>query len=244
MMGFYLLGKLKLPHDSHLPHISVPRLAMAIITFTFVVYLIPGLFGAPLTGISALIPPKTSQSFDLFQSTPSAAAGDQLPGLNNTGDCGPAKYSGFLHLPYGLKGYFDYEEGMACARKLDKPVFIDFTGHACSNCKEMKAKVWSDPRVLKRLQEDYVIISLYVDDKTKLPEDEWVTSDFDSKVKKTIGKKNMDFQITRFNTNTQPYYVLAGHDGQPLVQPIGYELNVDKFVEFLDEGLKNFNDTL
>jgi thiol:disulfide interchange protein len=241
LMGLYLLGKLKLPHDSPLPYISVPRLALAIITFTFVVYLIPGLFGAPLTGISALIPPKTSQSFDLSQTTPSPAPGDQVPGLNNAGDCGPAKYSGFLHLPYGLKGYFDYEEGMACAGKLGKPVFIDFTGHACSNCKEMEAKVWPDPRVLKRLKEDYVIISLYIDDKTKLPEDEWVTSDFDGKVKKTLGKKNMDFQITRFNTNTQPYYVLAGHDGQPLVQPIGHELDVDKFVEFLDEGLRNFN---
>ncbi len=242
MMGFYLLGKLKLPNDSSLPYISVPRLALAIITFSFVVYLIPGLFGAPLTGISALIPPMTSRSFDLSQTTPSAAPGDQVPGLNNAGDCGPAKYSGFLHLPHGLKGYFDYDEGMTCARELDKPVFIDFTGHACSNCKEMEAKVWSDPRVLKRLREDYVIISLYIDDKTKLPEDEWITSDFDGKVKKTIGKKNMDFQITRFNTNTQPYYVLAGHDGQPLVQPIGHELDVERFVEFLDEGVRKFHE--
>jgi len=241
IMGFYLLGKLKLAHDTSLQHIRVPRLILAIITFTFVVYLVPGLFGAPLTGISALIPPKTKQSFDLTTTSQSVPSGDHIAGLNNAGDCGPAKYSDFLFLPYGLKGYFDYDEGMACAKEQGKPVFLDFKGHACSNCKEMEAKVWSDPRVLKKLQEDYVIVALYVDDRTKLPENEWIKSNFDGKVKKTIGKKNMDFQITRFNTNTQPYYVLTGHDGKPLVQPRGHDLDVERFIEFLDEGVRNFN---
>ncbi len=241
MLGFYLLGKLKLANDSPLTHISVPRLILAIITFSFVIYLVPGLFGAPLTGISALIPPKSSPSFDLTMTSPSGPAGRDMPGQRSTGICGPAKYSDFLHLPWGLEGYFDYDEGMACAKEQDKPVLIDFKGHACSNCKEMEAKVWSDPEVLKRLRENYVIIVLYVDDRTKLPEDEWITSDFDGKVKKTIGKKNIDYQITKFNTNSQPYYVLAGHDGTPLVPPRGYDLNVQRFIEFLDEGVRRFN---
>lgn len=239
MMGFYLLGKLRLAHDSVLPHISVPRLILAIITFSFVVYLIPGLFGAPLTGISALIPPKSSQSFDLTASTPELPGQDN-PAVGSTGVCGPVKYSDFLHLPWGLEGYFDYDEGMACAKEQGKPVLLDFKGHACSNCKEMEAKVWSDPRVLRRLREEYVIIALYVDDRTKLPEDEWITSAYDGKVKKTIGKKNIDFQITRFNTNSQPYYVLVDHDGNSLVPPRGHDLDVEGFIDFLDEGVRNF----
>ncbi|KPK84536.1 MAG: hypothetical protein AMS27_09610 [Bacteroides sp. SM23_62_1] len=242
MMGFYLLGKLRLANDSVLPHISVPRLILAIITFSFVVYLVPGLFGAPLTGISALIPPKSSQSFDLTYTIPAIPAGQDNMSLPGTGNCGPAKYSDFLHLPWGLPGYFDYEEGMACAKKEGKPVFLDFKGHACSNCKEMEAKVWSDPDVLRRLRENYVIIALYVDDRTKLPENEWITSSFDGKEKRTIGKKNMDLQITRFNTNTQPYYVLVDHEGYPLVPPRGHDLNVQRFVEWLDEGVRRFEE--
>ena len=236
MLGFYLLGKLKFPHDSDLPHISVPRLVLAIASFTFVIYLIPGLFGAPLTSISALIPPKSAQSFDI---TLSGRVGPATPGSGGS-VCGTAKYSDFLQLPHGLQGYFDFEEGLACAIEQDKPIFLDFKGHSCSNCKEMEAKVWSDPRVLNRLREDFVIVALYVDDKTKLPEDEWVTSSYDGKVKKTMGKKNMDFEITHFNTNTQPFYVVVDHDMNILSGPIGHDLKIENFIKFLDAGSEGY----
>jgi thiol:disulfide interchange protein len=229
LLGFYLLGKLKFANDSDLLHISVPRLFLSIITFSFVVYLIPGLFGAPLKGMASLIPPMTDESFVLNQ------PGD----ATSTGNCGPAKYSDFLQLPYDLQGYFDYEEGISCARQLGKPVLLDFKGHSCSTCKVMEAKVWSNPKVLKRLRKNFVIVALYVDDKTKLPENEWITSDSDRTMKKTIGKKNLDFQITHFNTNTLPYYVIIDHNGKPLTKPMGYELDVRKFIDFLDKGVKN-----
>ncbi len=148
----------------------------------------------------------------------------------------------FLHLPYDLQGYFDYEEGMACARQKNKPVLLDFKGHSCSTCKVMEAKVWSDPKVLKRLREDFVIIALYVDDKTKLPESEWLTSPSDKTMKKTLGKKNLDFQITRFNTNTLPYYVIVDLNGDPLTKAIGFDPDPRKYIDFLDEGLQNFRE--
>ena len=140
--------------------------------------------------------------------------------------CGTPSHADFLHLPHGLQGYFDYEEGMACAREKNMPVLLDFKGHACSNCKEMEGKVWSDPEVLKRLQNDYIIIALYTDDRTKLPESEWITSAFDGKVKKTLGKKNLDLQISRYSTNTQPFYVLIDTDGNPLAEPRGHNLDI------------------
>jgi thiol:disulfide interchange protein DsbD len=240
MLGFYFLGKLKFAHDSDIPHVSVPRLALAIASFTFVLYMLPGLFGANLSSISALIPPKSSQQFDLAMS---AGPGKGGVLLTSGADalCGDPSYADFLHLPHGLKGYFDYEEGMACAREKNMPVLLDFKGHACSNCKEMEGKVWSDPEVLKRLQDDYIIIALYTDDRTRLPESEWVTSSFDGKVKKTLGKKNLDLQISRYNTNTQPFYVLIDNDGNPLAEPRGHNLDVQAFRDWLDEGVENFN---
>jgi thiol:disulfide interchange protein DsbD len=140
-----------------------------------------------------------------------------------------------------LEGYFDYEQGMACARKLNKPVFIDFTGHGCVNCREMEANVWSDPRVLERLKNKFVVIALYVDDKSILPESEWITSTYDGKVKKTLGKKYADFQISKFGVNAQPYYVLLDGKGEKLVEPRAYDLNADSFVEFLDTALAEFD---
>ena len=239
LMGIYLLGKIKFSHDSDLPHVSVPRLVLAIASFTFALYLLPGLFGADLNAVSALIPPKSAQQFDISKSQVINLPG---PGESEpTSLCETPKYSDILHLPHGLEGYFDYEQGMACARKMNKPVLLDFKGHACSNCKEMENKVWSDPEVLKRLQNDYIIIALYVDDRTKLPEDEWVTSTIDGKVKKTIGKKYADFQISKYNINSQPYYVLVDTEGETLVNPKGHDLNIDNFVKFLDSGLKEFN---
>ena len=242
MLGFYFLGKLKFAHDSDIPHVTVPRLVLAIASFTFVLYMLPGLFGANLSSISALIPPKSSQQFDL---TRSAGPGGTTGSARMTGGedelCGTPSHADFLHLPYGLQGYFDYEEGMACAREKNMPVLLDFKGHACSNCKEMEGKVWSDPEVLKRLQNDYIIIALYTDDRTKLPESEWITSAFDGKVKKTLGKKNLDLQISRYNTNTQPFYVLIDTDGNPLADPRGHNLDIQAFREWLDAGEKKFN---
>jgi thiol:disulfide interchange protein DsbD len=219
---------------------------LAILTFTFVVYLIPGMFGAPLKAISGYLPPQTTHDFDLHQivrdeiklGLPHKVFSGAASGQEEI--CEKPKFGEFLHLPHGLEGYFDYEQGMACARKQNKPVFIDFTGHGCVNCREMEASVWSDPRVLDRLRNNFVVIALYVDDKSTLPESEWITSTYDGKVKKTLGKKYADFQITRYKVNAQPYYVLLDGKEQILVQPKAYDLNADRFVEFLDAALAEF----
>lgn len=246
LLGFYLLGKLKFAHDSDVKYISVPRLTLAIITFTFVLYLIPGMFGAPLKALSGYLPPQATHDFDLNKIVRenvevfAGAASTGNANVKSDGLCDVPKHGEILHLPHGLKGYFDYEQGLACAKQQNKPVFIDFTGHGCVNCREMEARVWSDPQVLKKLKDDFVVIALYVDDKTQLPESEWVTSKYDGKVKKTIGKKYADFQISRFNVNAQPYYVLLDTNGELLVPPKAYDLNVDNFIQFLDAGLKEF----
>ncbi len=246
MMGFYLLGKMKFAHDSETKFISVPRLMLALITFTFVVYLIPGMFGAPLKAISGYLPPMTSHDFDLHKIIrDEVKLVDHSSGKTNynfliTGSCEKPKFSEFLELPHGLEGFFDFEQGLACAKAQNKPVFIDFTGHGCVNCREMEANVWSDPRVLERLKNEFVIIALYVDDKTELPMGEWITSNIDHKVKKTIGKKFADFQISRFGVNAQPYYVLLDHNQQLLIKPVARDLNPDHFIEFLDKGLAEF----
>jgi thiol:disulfide interchange protein len=234
MLGFYLLGKIKFSHDSDLPFISVPRMVLAIVSFTFALYLFPGLFGAELNTVSALIPPKSAQEFDLTKNRQAAVSANPL------NLCETPRYADILELPHGLQGYFDYEQGMACAKKLNKPVLLDFKGHQCANCKEMETKVWSDPEVLERLQNDYIIIALYVDDRTELPENEWVTSSLDGKVKKTMGKKNADFQISKYDINSQPYYVLVGPDGEKLTEPTGHDLNISNFIRFLDTGIENF----
>jgi len=246
MMGFYLLGKIKFAHDSDTKFVTVPRLMLALITFTFVVYLIPGMFGAPLKAISGYLPPMTSHDFDLHKiirdevklvDRPSDLAGF----ADSSGSrCEKPKYSEFLELPHGLEGFFDYEQGLACAKAQNKPLFIDFTGHGCVNCREMEANVWSDPRVLERLKNEFVIIALYVDDKTNLAQNEWITSTYDRKIKKTIGKKFADFQISRFGVNAQPYYVLLDHKEELLVKPTARDLNPDHFIEFLDQGLAAF----
>ena len=142
----------------------------------------------------------------------------------------------------GLQGYFDYDQAVACSKEQNKPIFIDFTGHGCVHCREMEANVWSDPQVLKILRNDYVILALYVDDKYKLPESEWVKSTYDGKWKKTLGQKDADFQITKFGVNAQPFYVLMDNDGNVLTQPTAYDLNPDHFVTFLKKGLKNFKE--
>ncbi len=243
LMGLYLLGKLKFSHDSDLPFISVTRITLAIITFSFVVYMIPGMFGAPLKALSGYMPPQQSHDFDLnniirknSQFVMGSGGGDHKP----SSICERPKYSDFLHLPHGLEGYFDYEQGLKCAQEQNKPMFIDFTGHGCVNCREMEANVWSDPKVLKRLRDDFIVVALYVDDKTKLPEEEWIVSAYDGKTKKAIGKIYADFQISRFNVNAQPYYVLLDNKGEMLIPPRAYDLDIQEFVDFLDNGIKEF----
>lgn len=228
MMGFYLLGKIRLPHDSPLESIGVFRLLFAIATFSFVLYLIPGMWGAPLKALSGYLPPITSLDFNLEE----ARTGSKEEG----NICEEPKYADFLHYPHGLEGYFDYHQALSCARSQHKPLFIDFTGHGCVNCREMEARVWSDPKVLKRLREDFVLVALYVDDRTTLPKDEWYTSSYDNKVKKTIGRQNADFQISRYHTNAQPHYVILDSDENMVVPPRAYDLSVEGFVKFLDEA--------
>ncbi len=234
LLGFYLLGKLMFSHDSPVERVTVPRLVLAIASFSFVVYMIPGMFGAPLKMLSGFTPPKATLDFDLESMIrDNSGGGPAQPKIN-------AKYSDFLHLPHGLQGYFDMDEGIAASKAQNKPVFLDFTGHGCVNCREMESNVWSHPEVLKRLRDDYIIVALYVDDKKKLPEEEWVVSNYDGKTKKTIGKINANYQIEKYNVNAQPYYVLLDEDGKELVTPTAYDLNVDNFIKFLDEGIENF----
>ena len=236
LIGIYLMKGFRLPGDTGKDvedkRVGIPRLILAMISFTFVVYLVPGMWGAPLKALAGYLPPLYTHDFDLI----SSARGQ---GQNEI--CDEPKYADFLHLPHGLNGYFDYDQALACARQQKKPLFIDFTGHGCTNCREMEAVVWSDPEVLKRLQNDFVVVALYVDDKTELPDKEWYTSAYDSKVKKTIGKQNADLQITKLNNNAQPFYVLVGQDERVLVPPYGYDKSVDAFVKFLDAGKQNFD---
>lgn len=233
LLGFYLLGKIRMPHDSPIEKVSVPRLLLATLVFSFVIYLVPGLWGAPLKALAGYLPPQYTHDFDLVSMTRSARSNEI---------CDLPKYTDFLHLPHGLNGYFDYEQALACARQQNKPLFIDFTGHGCTNCREMEAVVWSDPAVLERLKNDFIIVALYVDDKTPLPEGEWVTSRYDGKVKKTIGKKNADLQIANLDNNAQPFYVLVGKDERVLAWPYGYDRSVEKFVEFLESGKKKYEE--
>ena len=235
-LGFYLLGKITFPHEEKVKRTSVGRVISALLVFSFVVYLIPGLVGAPLKALAGYMPPLSSQNFVMNSPQPSSIS----KGVYAMSECEAPKYGNMLELPYGIQGYFDYEQALACAKKQGKPLFIDFTGHGCVNCREMEAAVWSDPKVLKRLKEDYVVVALYVDEKTELPENEWYVSAYDERIKKTIGGQNLDFMIQKLNANAQPYYTLIDPNSSLLSAPKGYDLNVDKFVEFLDNGLTEF----
>ncbi len=231
MLGMYFLGKIKFSHDSDLPHISVPRLLLSVASFSFVVFLFLGLFGYELKTIAPLLPPKSPNGLDLTQravysSGPATTYADQE-------GCTPVKHADMFHMPFGLKGFYDLEEGLACAKASGKPVLVDFKGHFCSNCKKMEAAVWSDPQVLAMLRDEFVIVALYTDDRTKLPESEWYTSEVDGKVKKTIGQQNIDFEIENFQTNTIPLYVLMDADGNVIGQPKGTDLDVQSYLKWL-----------
>jgi len=230
-LGLYLLGKIRLPHDSKMEHLGVPRLLLALVTFTFVVYMIPGLWGAPLKALSGYLPPLTTQQFSLSGSTSSSEASSSTEVV---------LYGDLLKIPHGIPGYFDYEQALAAAKREGKPLLIDFTGHGCVNCRKMEENVWVDPQVIKRLKEDFVMVALYIDERLELPESKWYTSTYDDKVKKTLGKQNADFQITRFNNNAQPYYVILDHQEQLLATPRGYDTDIAAFVEFLDGASAEF----
>ena len=234
LLGLYLLGKLRFAHDDEVKHLGVGRLALAIIVLSFVVYMIPGMWGAPLKGLSGYLPPITSQDFVLGANTVSAAPAATADGID-----GKRKYSDFLHLPHGLEGFFDLKEAEAYAAKVGKPIFIDFTGHGCVNCREMEARVWSDPQVLEILRNDYVICALYSDDKKVLPEEEWVTTDA-GKVLKSLGKINSYYALKTYGVNAQPYYVLQDNQGKILTEPRGYDLDIQGFVDFLQKGIEAY----
>ncbi len=234
VLGFYLLGKIRLPHDSLMERVGVFRLIFAILTFSFVLYLIPGMWGAPLKALAGYLPPMSSHDFDLV----ALHSGNSSTKSNI---CELPKYADKLHYPHGLEGYFDYDQAITCAREQEKPLFIDFTGHGCVNCREMEARVWSDPRILKRLKEDFVMVALYVDDRTVLPEADWYTSEYDGKVKKTIGRQNADYQIKVYNNNAQPFYVILDNDEDVVMNPRAYDLSIEGFSAFLDDATTRFN---
>jgi len=241
LLGFYLLGKIKFKNDSEFKHLGFFRLILAILSFAFVFYLVPGLIGAPLKAISGLLPPQANHSFDLMAMINKTKMVSNVKADDRSSLCETPKYADFLHLPYGLEGYFDYNQALACARAQKKPLFIDFVGHSCSNCKEMESKVWSDPRILEKLRNDYVVVALYIDEHFELNENEWITSKYDGKVKKTIGKQNADFEVNHFKINGQPYYVLVDEKEQTLAVPMGYNLDVEAFLKFLDNGIIAYN---
>jgi thiol:disulfide interchange protein DsbD len=257
LLGFYLLGKLRFKGEKEVKELGVFRLVLIIIDFVFVIYMIPGMWGAPLKALSGYLPPKQTLDFDLnriieensekvidyvdakFANMAVAPQGETVATATFDEE---VKYADLFHLAHNLKGYFDYDQALAAAKATNKPIFIDFTGHGCVNCREMEANVWSDPRVKDMLRNDFVICALYVDDKTSLPENEWYTSTYDGKEKKTIGRKYADFQISKFGTNAQPYYCLMDHNGNLLMKPRAYDLDKDAFVNFLKEGVKNFQE--
>lgn len=265
LLGFYLLGKLRFKNDDPVEHISVPRLGLAIAVFTFVVYMIPGMWGAPLKALSGYLPPLETQDFVVYNyaDTPagtvaSIGTGDgmmrgsvtELVEVTRAGDNGAStgsatssvsnygqKYD--LKMPLGLTGYFTLEEGLAAAKAQNKPVFVDISGHGCVNCREMEQRVWSDSRVLNILRNEYVLVALYVDDKTKLDEAEWLITP-EGKTLKEIGRVNSYIARTRFGVNAQPNYALLDADGNQMVPVRGYNLSIDGFISFLNTGLEKF----
>ena len=233
LLGLYLLGKIRFESDEPVEHISVPRLTLSIVVFAFVVYLIPGMWGAPLSKLSGYLPPLTTQEFVISQnSTVAVQSTEEAKVVSNFGE----KYD--LHLPLGLEGYFTLEEGLQAAKESGKPVFVDITGHGCVNCREMESRVWSNPRVLEILKNDYVIVALYTDDKTRLDKEDQITDAQTGKVYKDLGRANSYIARTNWNVNAQPNYVLLSADGEMLAPVRGYDLDVDGFIKFLRSGLK------
>jgi thiol:disulfide interchange protein DsbD len=235
LMGFYLLGKLKFSHDSDLKFISVPRLFFAIGAFSFALYLVPGLWGAPLKPLSGFVPPATTQDFNLdnLKYTIGNSTNVSMSSIVSNAQP-PKKYIDKLHVPFGLTAYFDLEEGMAAAKILHKPLMLDFTGHSCANCRKMEEEVWRNPEVLKRIKENFVLVSLYVDESTELPASEQYTNKKGDKIV-TLGDKNLDYEVTKFDLNAQPLYMFLDVNGNALSdKKYGYDSDVLKFINHLD----------
>ncbi|MCR4931355.1 MAG: thioredoxin family protein, partial [Bacteroidales bacterium] len=248
MTGFYLLGKLKFKGDEEVQHIGVIRLFLSIACFSFVVYMIPGMWGAPLNGISGFLPPMDTQDFNIERSIYESTKNVTVAGATDENtvmyDALPAnrKYADRLHMPSGFQGFYDIEEAKAYAKEQGKPIFIDFTGRNCNNCREMEQYVWADPNAKKILNEEYVMCALYCDmNDINLAESDYVTDD-KGRVLKTLGRKNLHFQRSKFNQIAQPYYVIIDADGNVLTKNnYSYSRDVNKFVEFLKEGVSNFS---
>jgi len=237
MMGVYLLGKLKFSHDSPLAFLSVPRTFLAIVVLAFTIYLIPGMWGAPLKSVSAFLPPQETQDFDLYTA---ALLGSGTNGEPSPSNRGPHKYADKFHAPLKLDAYFDYQEGITAARKLNKPVLIDFTGHACVNCRKMEANVWPDKEVYRLISREYILIQLYVDDKSELAPEDIVSTPSGKKIT-TIGKKWSELQARQFQSNSQPFYVLLDpNTEEPLVTPQGADYQISNYKKFLEAGLSAF----
>lgn len=234
LMGLYLIGKIKFSHDDDLPHLSVPRTFIAIGVFAFVFYMIPGLWGAPLKIISGFLPPPATQDFDLSRSIGSGSA---APAQNVS--IKDKKYEDLFKRGKhsGLNEWYDYEQALQVSKELKKPILIDFTGWNCANCRRMENEVWPDAGIRKRMQNDFVLLELYVDEKGALPAAEFYNSSFSGKQITTIGGKNSDFETVKFNTNSQPFYVITDSDGKVLVPPQGANFSVDNYTKYLDSGI-------
>lgn len=236
LLTLYLLAKYRMPHDSPIEKVSVFRLMLAALTLSFVVYLIPGMWGAPLKLISGFPPP-------MFYSENPGGFGGNKAVTSNAGIAEIPDGADPEHCPHNLPCFHDYETGLAYAQKVDKPILLDFTGWGCVNCRKMEEQVWSDPRVLEILRKDVVLISLYVDERKVLPEDEQYTSEVTGKKIKTIGNKWSEFQVKHFKTNSQPQYVLVGHENlQPLIPPTAYDPDIPKYMNWLERGIEEFED--
>jgi len=229
LLGFYLLGKLRFKGDDEVRHINFFRLALAIIDFSFVVYMVPGMWGAPLKALSGYLPPMHTQDFVLETYQSGVRVVDAQSSDSH-------KYSDVLTLPYGLDGYFDLTEAEEASRRTGKPLFIDFTGHGCVNCREMEVRVWSDAQVLGLLSDKFIICALYTDDKMPLPENEWVVTP-SGKTLKTLGKVNAHIALERYGVNAQPNYVIQAPDGRILCPARGYDLDIPSFVSWLNQAL-------
>ena len=227
LLGFYLLGKLRFKHDSPMEHISVLRLTLAIAVFSFVVYMVPGMWGAPLKALSGYLPPIETQDFVI---------GAYAPAAPQAQAAAPSADGPTLQMPHGLTGYDNIDDALAASKRTGKPVFVDITGYGCVNCREMEARVWSDPQVLSLLRDRFIMVALHNDDKTRLPESQWVTTD-EGKVLKDVGRVNSYIARTRFGVNSQPNYALLDSDGNLLAPVRGYNLSIDGFVEFLNQAL-------
>ena len=235
LTGFYILGKIRLAHDSEIHHVSVTRLFIASASFVFALYLFTGLLGAPLKAVAGLLPASEySRAAGISSQTTLFQAPDHL--------CGVPRYSDNPRLswPHGLQGYFDFDEALACAKEKNKPVLLIFKGHACAKCREMEALVWAHPEILQLMNDRFILLGLYTDDNTQLPENEWVTSTRDSRVKRTMGQKNADYQITRYNVNAFPYHAILDADGNTIGNTIGYTSNAEEFISWLKAGLQAF----